>query len=261
MPCDAHIHFVDLEARDPGFIARYAEGPFLACAASHDQDEFEATLAMVAAVGLAERTPLSFGIHPQWPVWKNAELLTRLAAEGRIAAIGEAGFDFFGDRPERIRNPENERVQTGVFEFQLGLAELRGLPLLIHERKAMDRIFHYSRRLARLPAVILHSYAGTAREGADLLGRGLPVFFSFGSALLNGHKRAIEACVLLPEERLLSETDAPWQPPRGEAFCRFEAIGDIVAGMARFRGADPAVLGAALEANFRRAYGLGDPPG
>jgi len=278
MYSDAHLHFLDLEGRDPGFLPRFASGPYLACAASHDEAEFGATLDLIrraeaglaagaapavvgGASGLAGRTVLSFGIHPQSAVWKDADFLARLASEGRIGAIGEAGFDFFGDRPERVRNGENERSQAAVFEFQLGLAELRGLPMVLHVRKAMDLVFAYARRLARLPAVILHSYSGTAREGADLLARGVPAYFSFGAAVLNSHKRAIEACSLLPAERLLSETDAPWQPPRGAAFCRFEAIADIVAGMARLRGVDPERLGAALEANFRAAYGLPASPG
>jgi len=290
MYSDAHLHFLDLEGRDPGFLPRFASGPYLACAASHDEAEFGATLDLIrraeaglvaaradgSATGsvtgggafeggglggcggssLAARTVLSFGIHPQSAVWKDADFLARLASEGRIGAIGEAGFDFFGDRPERVRNPENERTQVAVFEYQLGLAELRGLPIVLHVRKAMDLVFAYAKRLARLPAVVLHSYSGTAREGADLLARGVPAYFSFGAAVLNSHKRAIEACTLLPEERLLSETDAPWQPPRGSAFCRFEAIADIAAGMARLRGADPDALRAALGANFRRAYRL-----
>jgi len=277
MYSDAHLHFLDLEGRDPGFLARFAAGPYLACVASHDEAEFGATLdlirtadsglvAMTSAgpgggASLAARTVLSFGIHPQSAVWKDADFLARLAAEGRIGAIGEAGFDFFGDRPERVRNEENEGTQAAVFEYQLGIAELRGLPMVLHVRKAMDLVFAYAKRLARLPAVVLHSYSGTAREGFDLLARGVPAYFSFGAAVLNSHKRAIEACTLLPEERLLSETDAPWQPPRGSAFCRFEAIADIAAGMARLRGADPAALGADLEANFRAAYGLPDSPG
>lgn len=281
MYSDAHLHFADLEGRDPGFLARFAAGPYLACVASHAEAEFGATLELIraadtglaagrlaagaasgdssgAVAGLATRTVLSFGIHPQSAVWKDADFLARLAAEGRIGAIGEAGFDFFGDRPERVRNGENERTQVAVFEYQLGVAELRGLPMVLHVRKAMDLVFAYAKRLARLPAVILHSYSGTAREGSDLLGRGVPAYFSFGAALLNGHKRAIEAASLLPEERLLSETDAPWQPPRGSAFCPFEAIADIEVGLARLRGADPAALRAVLEANFRAAYRLPD---
>jgi TatD DNase family protein len=126
--------------------------------------------------------------------------------------------------------------------------------MILHIRRAMDKVFAYSRRLAALPAIVLHSYSGTAREGGDLLARKVPAFFSFGAAIMNGHKRAIEACATLPLSSLLSETDAPWQAPKGEAFCRAEALGDIVRAMAALRGMDPTALKTLLEANFRRAY-------
>lgn len=275
MLADAHIHLVDLEGRDPGFAARLASSDIALCAASHDAPEWARSQAILGgmarlrrearaaggdpeggAKGGAEAAPLlsSFGIHPQWAVWNNAELLAALAAEGRIAAIGEAGFDFFGDRPERIRNGENEGIQKAVFEYQLGLAERHCLPLLLHLRRATDLLFAYSRRLATLPAVILHSYSGTAREGGDLLARGVNAYFSFGATVLNGHKKAIEACSVLPADRLLSETDAPWQPPRGQPFCRFESIGQVVAGMAAIRGVEPRLLEERIADNFRAAF-------
>ncbi len=253
MHSDAHIHFVDLAARDPGFHGRFLAAASLACAASHDEGEFHETESL-AALSPPGTVPLSFGIHPQWAVWKNADLLASLAASGRIDAIGEAGFDFFGDLPERVRNPANEATQTAVFEYQLGIAERHGLPMILHIRRGMDKVFGYSRRLARLPAIVLHSYSGTAREAGDLLGRGVRAYFSFGAAILNGHKRAIEACALVPEGSLLSETDAPWQPPRGREYCPFEAIADIVRGMAALRGVRAEGLEASLESNFRAVF-------
>ena len=254
---DAHIHFADLAARDPGFASAYAAGPYLACAASHDEPEFLATEAL-ASPGPGRPKGLSFvssfGIHPQWAVWKNADFLAKLAASGRIAAIGEAGFDFFGDRPERVRTKENLEAQTAVFEYQLELALARGLPMLLHVRKAMDLVFAYAPRLRRLPSLVLHSFQGTAGEALALLGRGVPAYFSFGAAILNGHKRAQDACAAVPPDRLLSETDAPWQPPRGEAFCRLEHLALVVGGMAAIRGVDREALEERLALNFAAAY-------
>ncbi len=250
MLTDAHIHFHDLAERDPGFLARYAAGPYLACAASHDEGEFLETESWGDRAGFIS----SFGIHPQWPVWKNADFLALVAGEGRIKAIGEAGFDFFGDRADRVRNEENDKAQTGVFEYQLDLAERLGLPLLVHLRKATDKAFLYSRRLARLPGVVFHSWPGTAREAGDLLARGVPGFFSFGTGLLKGHKKAIESCAVLPLDRLLSETDAPWQPLQGQSYCRLEDLPLVVAAMARLRDLPCPELEAVLEANFHRAY-------
>jgi TatD DNase family protein len=252
---DAHIHLADLLDRDPDFPERLSE--YTCCAASHDESEWERVEA------LRDRLPpfvSSFGIHPQWAVWKNADFLARLASEGRIVAIGEAGFDFFGDRPERVRNAENEGAQRAVFEYQLDLAERFGLPLLLHLRKAMDMAFYYAPRMRRLPGAIFHSYSGTSRDAESLLAKGVNAYFSFGAPILNGNKRSAAACAAVPEDRLLVETDAPWQPPKRASprdvdFCRAEDIGLILEGMATLRGMSPEETAALTTENFRHAFG------
>jgi TatD DNase family protein len=256
VPADAHIHFRDLHSRDPEFPSRFAASGWMACAASHDRDEFAWTESL-RAQGLVFAS--SFGIHPQSPIMAHADFLADLATSGRIAIIGEAGFDFFGDVPERVRNPANESQQRLAFEFQLELAERHGLPLLLHVRRAMDLVFEYSRRLARLPAALFHSWPGTSGEGLSLLRRGVPARFSFGSIILNGHKRAIESAALFPSETLLSETDAPWQPPKGRPFSRFEDLGAVIDALAEIRGLDASVMDRILVDNYRLIYGDAGP--
>jgi TatD DNase family protein len=253
---DAHIHLADLLDRDPAFPERLRGCPWEGCASSHDEAEWGRVEA------LRPRLPpfvSSFGIHPQNPVWDGADLLARLATAGRIAAIGEAGFDFFADRPERTRTAENESAQRAAFEYQLALAERFGLPLLVHLRKAMDLAFAYAPRLRRLPAVIFHSFAGSPLDAESLLARGVPAYFSFGAPILNGNRRAASACAAVPVERLLAETDAPWQPPRRSPpvradFCRAEDMEPVVLGMALIRGVAAATLARDLVENFHNAY-------
>lgn len=253
---DAHIHLPDLLDRDPDFPARFAAEPNLVLAAAHDAKDWTRLRALAAPppAGPGLRFLSSFGIHPQWPVMDHAGLLEGLATGGAIAAVGEAGFDFFGDRPERVRNEENLRVQTAAFELQLELAERTGLPLLLHVRKGMDLVFGRARRLARLRACVFHAWPGTEGEALALLDKGIPAYFSFGASVLNGHKRAEASCAALPLERLLAETDAPWQPPKGEEFCRHEHLSRVVDAMAGLRGLPRPVLEEALMANFAAAY-------
>ncbi len=198
-------------------------------------------------------------MHPQAPDLCDARFLEELAGSGRLAAVGEAGFDFFGDRPERVRNDENLKRQRAAFEFQLDLARRFDLPILLHLRKAMDLVFEYSSTLKRLPSVIFHSYPGTAGEAASLLNRGIPAWFSFGASLINGNKRAGSACASIPLERLLIETDAPWQPPRrintsGPDFCRPEDIREVLSAAAKIRAEDTEMLEEALASNFFTAF-------
>ena len=77
----------------------------------------------------------------------------------------------------------------------------------------MDLLLGYGPRLKRLPAVIFHGWPGRYQDAQALLKKGIPAYFSFGTTLLRSAKHAIETCSSLPAERILSETDAPWQPP------------------------------------------------
>ncbi len=213
MFADAHFHADDLFAHDKNFTEAYAALGVRGIASCHDKAGLETTLGLMEDGG--EGTfGISFGLHPQWPYMDEAPTLEKLAGSGEILAVGEFGFDFFGDRPLCVRNPENENRQTDVFEFQLDLAERHSLPAILHFRRANDLLFRYAKRLSALPAVILHSWGGPLNEALDFLARCRRAYFSFGTGLLNGNKKS-EACAAgLPAGNLLTETDAPFQPPR-----------------------------------------------
>lgn len=263
---DAHFHPVDLAALEPGFAALLPGPDWMGCLASHDRQEWERSgslrgvMAAHAASGIGG-LPSSFGIHPQNPVMDDADFLRDLASSRSIACIGEAGFDFFADRKDRVRNAENLRIQRDCFEFQLDLARETGLPLLIHMRRATDLVMAYSRRLAKLRSVIFHCWPGRAPEGEEFLSRGVNAYFSFGTSLLRDGPRAGESCAHLPESRILSETDAPWQPPRGEGHSSLAHIARVESHIAKLRDADLERAQVFLRGNFLRAFGLGEAGG
>jgi TatD DNase family protein len=249
---DAHLHLVDLAEREPGFGSRLAGKDWVGAAASHDSAEFERSEKIGETL---PPTVAGFGIHPQGIREDTMGFLAELASERRIAFIGEAGFDFFGNRPERVRNEENLKAQRRCFEFQLGLAIRHGLPLLIHSRKSTDLLLGYGRQLSRLPAVIFHGWPGRLDEARAFLLKGVPAYFSFGTTLLRDARHAMESCSALPPERLLSETDAPWQPPRGAEWTGAELIADVEIAMAALRGVKAADLEPLLRRNFEAAFG------
>jgi TatD DNase family protein len=194
---------------------------------------------------------------PRFSSRESLALLETLAGEGRLDAIGETGFDRYNQAYR-----ETAARQEELFTLHLELAVKKGLPLVLHIRRAMDRVFFFARTLKKLPAVIFHSYSGTFREGTDLLKRGVDAYFSFGAAILLNHKTAMDACARLPPERLLLETDAPYQPLRGRAFSQWGDLPCFLRGAAALRkeAGSPCGTGeeveAVTEANFFRAYGL-----
>ena len=261
MLVDAHFHADDLYGHDPEFPRRYREAGVVGLASVHDGTGLRETRRIMAGAGLCL---ISFGLHPQLPVMDEADRLESLTASGQIAAIGECGFDFFGDVPQRVRNDENLRTQKRVFEFQLELAERYSLPLVLHLRRADDLLFSFARRLSRLPAVILHSWGGPANEARDFSVRCPNAKFSFGGTILNGNKKARASAAALPARAILSETDAPFQPPReaplpGARLLReYSTLEDLpmtLRELAGLRAIDPVRMQEQINTNFTEVFG------
>ena len=267
MPSDAHAHPFDLLALDPD-AERERRDLGVACAASSWNEAeflFQERMAAEARSAGAAGIVLCFGAHPQLllgdePAAEAAVAFLRiLAAAGRISAVGEIGFDLF-DSAYR----GTEAAQERIFSEQLELALEYRLPCVLHLRRAMHKAFFYYKELAALPAVVLHSYSGTAGEAESLLSRGVNAYFSFGTPVFLNHKRAMEACAALPAARLLVETDAPYQPPRGASRSSWKDIATVVSAVAHLRNAagtecaTAEAVAAETDRNFRNAFGLSD---
>jgi TatD DNase family protein len=266
MLTDAHCHPWDLLACYPQGEEERQRLGVLCAASAWRREEFSYNEALSAGPGRV----LCFGVHPQLPAHEgrgglegspvsardSLAFLQTLAREGRIHAVGEAGFDLY-TQPYR----DTEARQDEIFAAQMEIALDHGLPLVLHVRRAMHKVFFHSRSLKRLPSVVFHSYPGTLREGLDLLNRGINAYFSFGAPILLNHKTAMDACARLPPERLLLETDAPYQPLRGRPFSSWGDLPQILRAAADLRreaGSLPPSLEeleALGQANFRRAYG------
>jgi TatD DNase family protein len=219
---DAHIHVAQIPQWEP------VEGSAV-CAASHSPEETSVTDALRARFGsLVQRC---CGVHPQNPDEALLPWLEARLREGMVDAIGEAGFDLY--TPEyAARITEQERV----WEQQVAWAVHYEKPLVVHCRKALDRIFRDAALLKECPAVVFHSFSGSPEEALSLRKHGVKAFFSFGKPLLNGNKRAIRCVEELPPEYLLAETDAPWQALRGETATVPGDIKRVYTEMARLRG-------------------------
>ncbi|HEY9054457.1 MAG TPA: TatD family hydrolase [Rectinemataceae bacterium] len=248
---DAHVHLAQVAAIDPDFLSGLVGEDWLVASVSHDPTERDSEDGFI---GLLSGGFRGFGIHPQDIREDTMAYLADLAASRKIDFIGEAGFDFYGDRPERLRTERNLEEQRTAFEFQLGLAAKHGLPILVHSRKGMDLLLSYKSRLATLAAVIFHSWPGRIGEARAFLDAGIEAYFSFGTTLVRGSPHARESCSGLPADRILAETDAPWQPLKGESRTPLEAISLVESAIASIRNMGIDELQAALRANFLRAF-------
>jgi TatD DNase family protein len=263
MPSDAHVHPYYL-ARCDGGSEQTRRDEMIHCAASAFH---EAEFCFNEALMSAAQTPamaVCFGVHPQLPAHntkarlsreacfdtaQSLDFLQKLIREKRIDALGEIGFDLYDGF---YKTTESE--QDVLFKEQLVLALEAGLPVVLHVRRALHKIFTVSRELRRLPAVVFHAYGGPLDEARALLRRGINAFFSFGAALTHNHKHALCTCARLESSRLLFETDAPYQPLAGRAYSSYCDVYTIIEAAARLRGQDAKELINMSDATFKRIF-------
>jgi TatD DNase family protein len=236
MASDAHCHPRNLLSYDKDCEGKRLNYNIAVAANAWNEEEFLYNESL-------PHTVKCFGIHPQLCADKdflpNGKLhndiiysQNKLILERRVQAIGEVGFDLF-DAEYRA----SEETQNSVFESQLEFALIHNLPLILHIRRAMHKVFYYKRQLKKISAVIFHSYSGTYDEALSLLKNGINCYFSFGTPILLNHKKAIYAVSQLPEERILFETDAPFQPLAFKEYSTYTDIFDIINEAAKLRGA------------------------
>jgi TatD DNase family protein len=203
MLIDTHCHLNDPSFTNtiPSVIKRAeAESVSIFVVPAYDRPSLART-AELASLYPSKVLP-AFGVHP-WFVserFSDDELRMFLELKATVA-VGEIGLDF---SPES--GPEEPQVEA--FVRQLDLADEFGLPVLIHCRKAYDRLYQiliaYEGRLTG----ILHSYSGSAEMMERFLDLGYGISFS-GSVTRRTARRYHKNAAAVPLERLLVETDAP----------------------------------------------------
>jgi TatD DNase family protein len=207
-----------------------------------------------AALAAAEDFPqvyAAIGRHPNAAKgFDDADLaeLRALAAHERCAAIGETGLDFY-------REGAPLEDQQRAFAAQIALARETGKPLVIHSRAAD------SETLAQLAAeadgvrVVMHCFSMPDRL-EECLQRGYAISFA-GNVTYKSAGDLAEAAKLVPEERLLVETDAPYLTPQVVRKQRNEPafVAHTLAFVAELRGVGVEQLGAAVERNAAAVFG------
>lgn len=180
-----------------------------------------------------EGVQLAFGLHPWWvgPDWRSD--LDRLDLTGAVA-VGEIGLD---------RLKPHFELQLEAFQAQLELARTHRLPVVLHVVRA------HQEALSCLYDIrgVMHSYSGSREQLKPFLERGL--FVSFSPAVLRGGKKIEGAVKAAPLERLLVETDSPYQTKEPADLPR------VVSEVARLRGEDPLQVARVTEENARRLFG------
>lgn len=203
-----------------------------------------------AGIRLADKYPFIYatvGVHPHEAAKATPEILARLralAAHAKVVAVGEIGLDYHYDFSPRD-------VQRSIFIEQLLLAAEAAKPIVIHTREAWDDTLQIIADHPLTAGGIMHCFTGGPNEAEQALALGFHL--SFGGVITFPKSQAVrEAAALVPENRLLIETDAPYLAPVPHRGKRNEPafIVDTVRKLAEVRGTTAEAIAAATTRNF-----------
>ncbi len=162
------------------------------------------------AIALAGRYPYFYaaaGIHPEEasdlpPGWEDS--LLSLLSRRKVVAVGEIGLDYHYEE-----NPPRE-VQRTVFDRQIVLANRLGLPVVVHDRDAHGDTLSILKN--RKPKGEVHCFSGSVETAREILKLGM--YIGLGGAVTFQNARVpVEVAKIVPDDRLLLETDCPYMAP------------------------------------------------
>ena len=209
-----------------------------------------------ALLAIAERFDDVFftvGTHPHQAAEEPdvpAERLVALARHPKCVGIGEAGLDYYYDKPPRD-------VAARVFRTQIAAARESGLPLVIHARDAAAAVAALLQDEMGRGAfkAVLHCFSSGAALARTGLRLGLSVSFS-GIATFKGSAALRDIVREVPLDRMLVETDAPFLAPVPHRGKRNEPafVVETARVLAELKEVDLDTLAAATTRNVERLF-------
>jgi TatD DNase family protein len=194
------------------------------------------------------------GVHPHdaasFDASRDVAAIRQHLDAGAIA-VGECGLDYHYDHSPRD-------AQRRAFTEQLALARETGKPVIVHTREAEDDTRALVSEAGRDGVrAVMHCFTGSHELARAALDAGW--FVSFAGIIT--FKRWTDDALLrlVPDDRLLVETDAPYLAPVPHRGKRNEPahLPLTITRLAVARASTPESIAALAEANARALFGLG----
>lgn len=135
------------------------------------------------------------------------EIIKALHKESEVVAIGECGLDF-------NRNFSTPESQIRVLKQHLELASELQKPLFLHERDASDTMLELLQEHKHLPPAVIHCFTGSQSALEHYLELDLYIGITGWICDERRGQELAGMIHLIPDDKLMIETDAPWLTPR-----------------------------------------------
>ncbi|MFC1621622.1 TatD family hydrolase [Candidatus Omnitrophota bacterium] len=194
------------------------------------------------------------GIHPHDADRvedKDLELFRRFFESKKIVAVGEIGLDYY-------KNFSSKENQKKLFIKLLREARERNLPVIIHNRDAHeDTLTILRQEMGKSMKGVMHCFSGDEVLLGDCLELGMHVSFTCNLTFKNAG-RLRDVAKLVPIERLLIETDAPFLAPQAFRGKRNEPMymKYLAEEIANIKGLDLKEVARITTENAKRLFGL-----
>jgi TatD DNase family protein len=236
------------------------------------------------AIHFAERHPeiyAAVGIHPTSVTAEPEDFISelrQLADHPKVVAIGETGLDYHR-LPSSVRKQEISEAAFGAastetiesdlhddaemasqliaFEQHLELATTKSKNVVIHQREAWDDTLKILRPYSGHIHGVFHCFNGSLEQAREAIDLGHYISFT-GIVTFQNAEELRQIAGLLPSERIMVETDAPYLSPvphRGKR-CEPAFVRETATVIAKIRNLTFETFSAQTTENAERFFGL-----
>lgn len=154
----------------------------------------------------------ALGLHPMFIEEHSDDSLAALAEQlankpEKLVAVGEIGLDLYRENPQFPR-------QQALLDAQLQLAKRHDLPVILHSRRAHDKLALHLKRHNLPRTGVVHGFAGSLQQAERFVALGFYIGVG-GTITYPRASKTREVMARLPLSALLLETDAPDMPLNG----------------------------------------------
>lgn len=191
------------------------------------------------------------GIHPEEAAditENDYSEIEKLLSHKKCVALGEIGLDYHYDFVPKD-------VQLKVFERQLKMAVRHDIPVIIHDREAHGDTLELLKKYR--PKGVLHCFSGSVETAKEVLKLGMYIGLG-GAVTFKNAVKPVEVAAMVPDDRLLVETDCPYMAPvpmRGKrnnsAYIEY-----VAAKLAEIRECDPQHILNITYENAKRLFNI-----